>query len=115
MVELELFWIAVIICFIVDCSGIIDAVKSGISKFILGKYAKLKFRMKPFDCSLCMTFWCGLVYIYLTDNLSLWIIAYICILAHLTPTITQLLYIIQDVIGNILNRLSDKIEQYDSK
>lgn len=111
----DLFLIAVIVCFIIDCSGIVESVKRGIVKVVFRKIRSTNFRIKPFDCSLCMTFWCCLFYAYISHHLTILVFAYICLLSHLTTTITQLLYVIQEVIGNLLNRISDKIEQYDSK
>lgn len=111
----DLFLIAVIICFIIDCSGIVESVKKGISKLVFRKIVNTNFRIKPFDCSLCMTFWICLICAYIRGCLTIPVFAYICLLSHITTTITQLLYVIQDVIGNLLNRVSDKIEQYDSK
>lgn len=56
--------IVIVIVFIVDYSGFVDNIKMIIFKFLLGRNMPYKeYSLKPFDCSLCMSFWTVLAYL----------------------------------------------------
>lgn len=47
-----------IVVFIIDISGVVEVIKKTIFRVIMGKNVRYNgFNFKPFDCSLCMTFW----------------------------------------------------------
>lgn len=61
---LNLIFIWIIAVIVIDISGIMDSVKYGLSRFLTkGKIPTTDYRIKPFDCSFCMNFWTGLVYL----------------------------------------------------
>ena len=63
MILLKLLCIQLICVLIIDISGFIDSVKWGVSKWLTkGKIQTTDYRIKPFDCSLCMTWWSCLIY-----------------------------------------------------
>lgn len=100
---LDLICLAVIIIIIVDISGFIDSIKSGISFLITkGKIVKSDYRLMPFDCSFCMIFWAGLIYLIITENLSLLTITLVLLLSVLSGTIKEFLFTIINVLGRIL-------------
>lgn len=107
---LDLFLIQLIVVFIVDYSGIIDSIKYAISSFLTkGKMKTTDFRIKPFDCSLCMTFWVGLSYLLITNQFTLFGIAIVCIFSGLSDTLFNVILLIKDIITFIINKISDKI------
>ena len=64
MTIFNLFLISVICVLIIDLSGFIDSLKYGLSKLLTkNKLASIDYRLKPIDCSLCMSFWISLIYI----------------------------------------------------
>ena len=71
MVLINLTLITAIVVFIVDISGAVDSLKSGL-KWILtkGKMKNSDYQLKPLDCSLCMTFWSGIIYLLITNNFT---------------------------------------------
>lgn len=104
---LNLLLIACIIVFIVDLSGVTQS----ISEFIWNRLNKgLPYRgwiiPKPFSCSLCMTFWIGLVWLYLNGWWTITGVAFVCLLAFLTSTIKDILITIKDYLDYILELLS---------
>lgn len=104
MIYLNLLYIAIIVVCIVDISGFIDSVKRLISRILTkGKIIKTDFRIKPFDCSLCTTFWTGLIYILATGQFSLLVLAYVLILAVFTPVIKEIIILLKDIIIKIVN------------
>lgn len=58
-----LLGIVFVTTFIIDHSGIVHSIKLLIHRVLNGKKVEyLPFTMKPFDCSLCMSFWITLAF-----------------------------------------------------
>lgn len=56
--------IVLIVSYIIEYSGIVLSIKKFIWKLLNGKQVPFQFfQLKPFDCSLCMTFWIVLIYL----------------------------------------------------
>ena len=98
MVLIDLFLIEIIVCFIVDCSGFINSIK----RQYLRKVFKIKnpdiskINWKPFDCSLCMNFWTGMIYLLITSNFTLPNFAILSILSLMSSNVSGLLFTIKD-------------------
>lgn len=106
---INLFFITLIIVFIIDISGIIPNIKGVISLYLTkGKIKKVDYPLKPFDCSLCMTFWVGLIYT-LIFHPTLGYICYVCMLSLFTEVFKNLLYLIKDVINEVINKIYKKL------
>lgn len=103
MIILNLILLTIITVFIIDLSGIIDTIKKAIWK----KYIKIgdwhNLRIKPLDCSLCMSFWSGLIYLALTGHLTIPLVALTCLLAYSTPLVGDILQTIKDLLTYIIN------------
>ena len=105
MILLKLLLIALVNVMIIDLTDFIPSVKRLLSRLLTkGNITTDSFRIKPLDCSLCMTFWCSLLYIISSGQFTLFNLAYICILAFLTDSLRQMLLLIKDT----LNKLIDK-------
>ena len=99
----NLFLIAVICVFIVDISGAIDSLKSGI-KWLLtnGKMKNSNYDLKPLSCSLCMTFWSGLIYLLVTSNFTLMYVAIVCLLSAFAGLIKSGILLVEDIVTKII-------------
>ena len=64
------------------------------------------YSLKPIDCSLCQTFWWGLLYLVLTHTLSLMMIAYLLGLCVMTPVIGSFIILVRETILKLIRRLS---------
>ena len=106
MVLIKLLLISLIVVFIVDISGAIESLKSGI-KWVLtkGKMNHSNYSLKPFDCSLCMTFWCCLLYLYLVGEFTLPYIAFTCLLATFTGLFKSAILLVEDVLIKIIQAI----------
>lgn len=88
MTYLNILLIALTWVFILDISGFWWELSTFLSRFILPKGMPPRpFDLKPFSCSLCMTFWTSLVYVICIGEWSWVMMAYICVVAWLTPRI----------------------------
>lgn len=103
-----MIFLTVIIVFIIDLSGFIDSLKRGLSYLLTkGRIIKSDYSLKPFDCSLCMTFWCGIVYFLIIGKLSLLSIMYVSLCSFFTPVIKDILYFLRDSFIKILSKWTD--------
>ena len=103
---LKLYLLSVICCLIIDISGFIPSVKSFI--VTISRFYRLPFlynieahniRIKPLDCSLCMSFWTGIVFLYIQSALSIENIAaclFIACGARYTTGLIQTAYMLID-------------------
>lgn len=100
----RLFWILcemqVAIVFLIDMSGGVDSLKAALGRWLGIKGA---ITLKPFDCSLCLTHWTGLIYLLCSGQLTLLAYMVVCLLA-LGTTITERLL---TKITYLLNRFID--------
>jgi len=92
--------------FIIDKSGFIDNIEN-----ILTKLCHSKFQLhipKPFSCSLCMTFWCGLIYLLIEHSFTLPMISYVCLCSVFTTVINDLINLIINQLTNLISFLYKK-------
>lgn len=105
MMFLNLLFIQLICVLIIDISGFVDSVKWGISKFLTsGKIPTTDYRLRPFDCSLCMTWWSGLIYLICMKEVSLLLLAYVLFLAIMTPVAKDIILLIRDICIKIIDK-----------
>lgn len=104
MIEL-LCW-QIVLVYLIDCSGFTESLKLFISKHLTGgKIETTNFSLKPFTCSLCMVWWCGLAYLLLTNQFTVYYLLWVCILSFLTPVTKDILFIVRDVLTYLVNKI----------
>ena len=103
---IDILLLAVIVVIIIDISGITDSIKSLIKRIVTkGMMSDPNYSLKPLDCSFCMTFWSGVVYMMITHSLSLWMTAYLLGICVLTPVIKDIFILIRETLLKIINKL----------
>lgn len=109
---INLFILTCIIVFIIDLSGFVDEmVKLLYYKYIkVGDYHTLIPKLKPFTCSLCLSFWVGIIYLLITRQFTILMIGYVCLLAFLSPIIGDILVMIKDVLNKVINLIYKLID-----
>ena len=109
---IELLLIAVVAVVVIDMSGFVPSVKTAVAR-ILTKHgrptAAENVRLKPFDCSLCMTFWVGLGFMLGSRAFSLWGLAALCLVALSTTIIDDLLTLVMDAASALFRWIETKI------
>lgn len=100
---INIILITFIVTFIVDISGFIDSVKYFIWKryIKIGDYHNITF--KPFTCSLCMSFWSGLIYLLLTNHFTIPFVAFVTLCSMLSSNFSDLQQYIKDLVTYIIN------------
>lgn len=94
----NLLVITFIIVFIIDLSGIIDELEKMIAKWL--KVTKVHIP-KPFSCSLCSTWWLGLLYLIIIGQFTIPYIGYVALLAYLTPVWMNVLIALKELLIKI--------------
>lgn len=102
-IYLQLPIIAFIVVFIVDISGFTDAWRDGLARAL--KVQELR-PLKPFDCSLCMTWWVCLLYPVFTGDFCLLTIAEAAGLSFLSRTIYAFLLFISESLQWLFNKIT---------
>ena len=90
----DLFSILIISVIVIDISGFVHSIKVAIGKYL--KISPNSFRIKPFDCSFCMTFWISLIYLLVVGRFSLVNIAVVLLLCCLTTPLKNLVMSVRD-------------------
>ena len=102
----DILLIAAVWVFVLDVSGFWNEASSIVKGWLTGGHIKTPFTLKPFSCSLCMTFWTGIAYLAITDSLTLPLTAYVCLVAMLTPRIADLLHVVDNLLAKIFNQIN---------
>ena len=111
MIYLELLLICAIIIFICDLSGAIDDLVIPIVKRVFNIPKNANISIKPISCSLCMVFWLGLLYLLIQHAFTIPNIAYVCLLAYLTPHLKAILLYIKEFLIWIENKFYKIIDE----
>lgn len=112
---INLIFIAIIVCFIVDCSGIMTDIRKFVANQIYKKtnikidYNELK--LKPIGCSLCSVWWTGLIYIICVGKFTIPYIAFVAFLSLISSNISGFLMTIKDYLAAFEMWLQKQIEE----
>ena len=106
MTILNLFIISIIWVLILDLSGFAQTIDRTLYKIIYkGRPYREDAHFKPFDCSLCMTWWTGLLYLLITHTLSIFNIAILLVFAWSTTMEKDIFILIKDIVTKLLDLL----------
>lgn len=90
----NLFSILIICVLVIDISGFVHSIKAAIGKYL--GISPNSFRIKPFDCSFCMTFWVSVIYLLVVGRFTLVNIAVVLLLCCLTTPLKNLVMSARD-------------------
>lgn len=109
MILLNILVINLALILVIDLSGFIPSVKRLISKWLTKNQIETdSFRIRPFDCSYCMTFWCTLLFIIVIGQFTFLNLLLVIIVTHLTDVTRQTMLLIKDLLLKIINTAYDK-------
>ena len=91
---------------LVDVTGVIEDMLTPIVRWLTG--SKIGTVGKPFSCSLCMTFWTGLIYLLCTGNFTIVNFTVLLLLACLTPVTLMVYHLVVD----LFTRMVESIYNY---
>lgn len=100
---INIFLIAVIAVFIIDLSGAINNLVKPIVRKILHLPPNADIHLPLIGCSLCVTFWAGLIYLLAVKAFALPGIVIVCIVSFLTPIISDTLILCKDLLTKLID------------
>lgn len=110
MTYLNLFLISVIWVVILDLSGFMTYFKAYLGRILkISPQIAQNLSLKPFDCSLCMTWWTGLVYLIIIHKISFLSITFTLLCAFFTTSIKDLIYLVKDFIDWVIIGISKRL------
>lgn len=99
---LNILLIAVITVIVIDLSGFIQSLESGLSRWLHAPNVHIP---RPFSCSLCSTFWLSIIYIIIIGKLTILNVAMILLISYMTPIIKDILIFLKDMMSQIITIL----------
>ena len=103
---IDLFLITCILVFGIDCTDFPSSVKKVISYiFTKGRIITDNYELRPFLCSLCATFWCGLIYLLVTGQMGIVGVAYVCLMAYSTRVLKDIFQLIEDILLTVIKKI----------
>lgn len=103
MIILNLLLITTIVVFVIDLTDFVYTIKKFIWKIFHKHTPYTDFSMKPFDCSLCLSWWLMLIYLIVVHSFTIPYIALCALFSFFTPTISNFLLCVQDEINKWLD------------
>lgn len=103
---IDLICIMIICCFYVQ-SGAADTLKRIVWRILKGTRPYEEYSLKPFDCELCLTWWCGFLYVLITGCTLAGIVT-VAACAWFTPIVVDVMHLLCDVPRHIIDKLSRK-------
>lgn len=109
MIYLNILLLSAILVFILDLSGFVPYWENKIYKWTFGVYPSpsYDFTEKPLikllTCSLCQTFWVGIIYLLINQQFTIINLSYVALLAFLTPITKDILFLVREAFNNLLN------------
>lgn len=105
MVYIDIICLAFVVTYIVDISGIVDS-----AKWALGRWLNIKVgRLKPFDCSLCMTWWVGLIYIIIVGEFSIYTLLCVAMASALSTPISNIITLARELLSAGINAIENRL------
>lgn len=102
---LNLFLIATVVVFIIDVSGFKDTVLAVFSRL----YKRDITTMRPFTCSLCMTWWIGLIWLLFAGSFGLPGLAALSVVCALTRPLASAFIFIVEALQALVDYLMAKL------
>lgn len=111
MILLKLIIINLALILMIDLSGFVPECKHFVSKLLTNnKIDTANFRIKPFDCSYCMTFWCTLLFIICTGQFTFINLFWVIMITHFTDVTKQIMLLLKDLAIKLINTIYDRLQ-----
>lgn len=72
------------------------------------------YRLKPLDCSLCATFWSGLIYLLIVGKFTLLYVTAVCLIACFSGIIKSSILLVEDIVTKIIQMFYKWIDNEDN-
>ena len=108
----KLLMTSVIICYLIDFSGIIQTIKNIIWKTLFKKQGNPNnIKLKPFDCTLCSIWWAGIILMIVTKEFTLMNLMITALISFMSKHISEILSIVSEIFVLIENKIMNLINR----
>jgi hypothetical protein len=83
--------ITLICVIVIDNTDFVDTITSKIKYLLTNGKLNSPIDIKPFTCSMCMSFWTNMLYFIINKEITILNILYILVLGFLTPIFNKLI------------------------
>ena len=101
---IDLLLLTIIITYTIGISGFVEVLKEKIWSYLYNPIPYTNWSLKPFDCPICLTFWVGLIYIFINKDITLLNITIVCLYSLFQPVINNILIIIKELLIKLTNK-----------
>lgn len=101
----DLIFLTLIIVFITDLSGVVSHIETALAKWLKVR----KVSVPLLTCSLCQTWWAGLIYLLITHNFTLPAIAFVGLCSYMTTTVCSILTGVKEAVDWVIVRLTKNL------
>ena len=109
---INLILLTFITCFIIDISGIMTDIKKLFFRILKIKSHEISaIRIKPFDCSTCMVFWIGVIYLLYTGQFDIYSLAIVSFLSAISQNISGFIQYFKELLVYVENKLYKLISE----
>lgn len=105
MIYYKILLLTAVVVFVVDLSGFTQSWKAWLSRVTKLRVVSLK----PFDCSLCVSWWAGLVLLLCCHSFSLVNVAFVALCSFLSRPMADALRCVSDLITYVIVKLQNKL------
>ena len=95
---------------ILDQLHFVDDFTSTIKSILTRGKFRNPINIKPFSCSVCMSFWTNLIYIIIIGKFSIFMIGYILLLSWSAPVINAIFTLLKNLFIKLTNTLANKFD-----
>ena len=97
------------ICWVIvlDQLHFVDDFTSTIKSILTKGKFRNPIQIKPFNCSVCMSFWTNLIYILIVGKFSIFMIGYILLLSWSAPLINSIFTLLKNIFIKLTNTLAN--------
>ena len=100
-IVINLVIIGILWVFVLDFAGFVEEMERYLSVFVR---SKLPIKIpKPFSCSLCMTWWTGIIYLLIIQQFSFLNLFFLILTCSFTKVYLHLIYTFSDFIDRMIS------------
>lgn len=101
---IDLLLITIIITYTVGISGFVEVIKEKIWNYLYNPIPYTNWSLKPLDCPICLTFWVGLIYLFIIKDITLLNITIVCLYSLFQPIINNIIILIRELLIKLTNK-----------
>src|SRR5574344_2768618 len=101
---IDLLLLTTIITYTVGISGFVEVLKEKIWNYLYNPIPYTNWSLKRLDCPICLTFWVGLIYLFIIKAITLLNITIVCLYSLFQPIINNILIVIRELLIKLTNK-----------